>query len=64
MTKERFNELLSCATVRLSTLGLVVSGVTQEEMAELVTLAGERLGAWDDGRQVNPEYLELGLESN
>ncbi len=63
MTKETFERLLSTVFVRTVTggrhhgPGLHIEGITQEELSEIVTLAGEKLGAIPEGAKVNPEYL-------
>ena len=45
MTIERFKELLDTVTVRdVSDGRVLVERMTREELSELITLAGERLG--------------------
>lgn len=67
MTQDEFNRVVNNATVRLVNRGkggLLVEGVTQVELAEIVSMAGEKLGVWKEGTRVNPEWLGLGQDKN
>lgn len=67
MTKEDFNRITNNATVRLvygKDAGLLVQGITQSELTELVTLAGQALGVILPEAVINPEWLEVGPAAN
>lgn len=69
MTKEKFDTILSNATVRLVSAhanereGLFVQGITQQEFADIVTIAGHALGAIPEYGVMNPKWLECGPDN-
>jgi len=70
MTRERFSYLLNHVIVQLvapskrGPAGLFVQGLSQEELAEIVTLAGQRLGEVSEEARVNPEWIAMGPAGN
>lgn len=69
MTREQFDTILSNATVRLVSAsskereGLFVQGITQQELADIVTVAGHALGAIPANGVMNPKWLETGPDN-
>lgn len=65
MTKETFRRLLNTVTVQdHSRGGIYIAGMDRKQLAEIVTLAGQKLGEIAEDVRVNPEWLEAGPEQN
>lgn len=69
MTKEQFDTILSNATVRLVSAhgnereGLFLQGITQQELADIVTVAGHAIGAIPADGGMNPKWLDCGPDN-
>lgn len=67
MTPERFQQLIDRCTVQ-DVYGshhprILIRGMTREELTEIVTLAGQKLGGMPENAAINPEWLKLGPDS-
>lgn len=65
MTALHFRELLNRASVRLvhgREPGLFLQGITQEELSEIITIAGQALGEIRKDAKLNPEWLNEDLK--
>jgi hypothetical protein len=66
MTKEILSKLIATVTVKDVAggkkygSGIFVQRMTREQLSEIITLAGQKLGEIPEGTIVNPEYLQLG----
>ena len=60
MTKEKFHSIVDSVQVRYvkgESCGLFLSGITHEELAEIITLAGAHIGAMPENAILNPDWI-------
>lgn len=58
MTPTNYDRIVNAASVRIVDGGLFVQGVTLDELAELLTIAGRSLGTVRGDASINPQWLE------